>query len=453
MEHTCRRGISKLGNSPAEHKPPLHWAVPHTSITYRTLAGLANALLPVVARGGTKLALGDRARRAALDHWRRWATAHRDRSRPLVWVHAPSVGEGLQANAVLGRLRRRNPSWQIVSSFFSPSAERLAGRQPVDYAGYLPYDTRSNVRHLLDLLAPTALVFTKLDLWPELATGAAARGVKLGMIAGTVSAVSRRGHPVARWLTRPGYQALDRIGAVAAPDAERLIHLGADPARITITGDPRFDSAAERVRAISPDDPLRRLTTGAPTLVAGSTWPADEQIVLDAYRLVRTRVPEARLILVPHEMTHVESLIAAVRRAGWAFGRLSELGPQVPAVVIVDQIGHLATIYAGARVAYVGGGFGSAGLHSVLEPAAAGVPVIVGPRWQSSREAGLLLAAGGARTVSGPDAAVELADAWTEWADSIAGRAAGAQGLQLVTRELGAADRNAALVEELLAAG
>ena len=422
-------------------------------MAYRTVAELATALLPVVARGSSKLALGDRARRAALEHWRRWAAAHRDPSRPLVWIHAPSVGEGLQANAVLDRLRRRNPSWQIVYSFFSPSAERLAARQPVDYAGYLPYDTRSNVRQMLDVLAPAALIFTKLDLWPEFATGASARGVKLGMIAGTVSAVSRRGHPIARWLTRPGYQALDRIGAVAAPDAERLIHLGADPARITITGDPRFDSAAERARAIAPDDPLRRLTAGAPTLVAGSTWPADEHLILDAYRRVRARVPDARLILVPHELTHLDSLTTAVRLTGWPSGRLSELGQAVPDVIIVDQVGLLATIYAGARVAYVGGGFGSAGLHSVLEPAAAGVPVIVGPRWQSSREAGLLLEAGGARTISGPDAAGQLADTWTDWADSTVGPAAGARGLELVTNEQGAADRNAVLVEELLAAG
>ena len=298
VEQTCRRGISKLGNSPAEHKPPLHWAVPKTSIAYRALAGLANALVPLVARGSGKLAQGDRARRAALDQWLRWSTTHRDRSRPLLWVHAPSVGEGLQANAVLERLRRRNPSWQIVYSFFSPSAEQLATRQPVDYAGYLPYDTRSNVGPLLEMLAPTALVFTKLDLWPELSTGAAARGVKLGMIAATVSAVSRRGHPIARILTQPGYQALDRIGAVAEPDATRLIGLGARPAAITITGDPRFDSALERARAIAADDPLRRLTAGAPTLVAGSTWPADERVLLDAYRQVRNRHPDARLVLV-----------------------------------------------------------------------------------------------------------------------------------------------------------
>jgi len=453
VEQTCRRGIRNLGNSPAEHNPPLNCGVPKTSISYRALAGLATATVPLVAWGSDKLARGDRARRAAIAQWRDWCTAHRDRSRPLLWVHAPSVGEGLQANAVLGRLRTRNPTWQIVFSFFSPSAEPLASRQPVDYAGYLPYDTRSNVSQLLEILAPTALVFTKLDLWPEFATGAAARGVKLGMIAATVSPVSRRNHPIARWLTRPGYQVLDRIGAVAEPDAQRLIGLGARPTAITVTGDPRFDSALERARAIAPDDPLRRLTAGAPTLVAGSTWPADERVLLDAYRQVRSRWPAARLVIVPHEMTQVASLTAEVIRAGWAHARLSELGPQVPAVVIVDRVGALATIYAGARAAYVGGGFGSAGLHSVLEPAALGVPVIVGPRWRSSREAGLIIAAGGAEALDPAEPARQLAERWGAWLDAGASETSGARALAAVTRELGGADRNAALVEELLAAG
>ena len=427
--------------------------MPTTSIIYRTLAGAADALVPLVTKASAKLAHGDRARRAALAQWRRWATAHRDRSHPLLWVHAPSVGEGLQANAVLQRLRRRNPTWQIIYSFFSPSAEELAAKQPVDGVGYLPYDTRSNVARLLDILEPAALVFTKLDLWPELATTARARGVKVGMIAATVSPLSRRGHPVARWLTRPGYQALDRVGAVAEPDAARLVNLGVRPAAITITGDPRFDSAMERAQTICPDDPLRRLTFGAPTFVAGSTWPRDESVILSAYRLVRARVPDARLIIVPHELRHLGALAAAISQAGWPHARLSDLGDQIPAVVIVDRVGALATIYAGARAAYVGGGFGPAGLHSVLEPAALSVPIVIGPRWQSSREAGLLIAGGGARPLPAADPAAALADLWVAWADPAAATLGGAQALAVVQSELGAADRNATLVEQLLTAG
>ena len=119
--------------------------------------------------------------------------------------------------------------------------------------------------------------------------------------------------------------------------------------------------------------------------------------------------------------------------------------------MIVDRVGLLATIYAGARVAYVGGGFGSAGLHSVLEPAAVGVPVIIGPRWQSSREAQLLIAAGGARFLRKTDPEADLAASWAEWTEPNASATTGAKALAVVTRELGAADRNASLVEQLLA--
>jgi 3-deoxy-D-manno-octulosonic-acid transferase len=225
-----------------------------------------------------KLAVGDRERRAAVGRWRQWAAQQRDRTRPLLWVHAPSVGEGLQAQAILTILRPRHPEWQIVATFFSPSAAGLAERQPVDQADYLPYDTAPNAERLLGALAPTALVYTKLDLWPELAVRAKAAGASVGMVAGTVSPASGRRRPVARWLTRAGYAALDWAGAISAEDADGLRLLGVAPDRVTVTGDPRFDSALGRARAEPRHWAERCLTEGGTTLVAGSTWPADEAV-------------------------------------------------------------------------------------------------------------------------------------------------------------------------------
>jgi 3-deoxy-D-manno-octulosonic-acid transferase len=426
---------------------------------YRALARAADLLLPLGAAFSSKLALGDRERRSALERWERWAAAARDRTRPLVWCHAPSVGEGLQAQAVLGRLRARHPEWQIGYSFFSPSARDLASRQPADVADYLPYDTRLNAERLLDALAPTALVFTKLDLWPELAATARERGVRVGMIAATVSPISRRLRGPARTLTRPGYASLERVGAVAPADGDRLRALGVDPAAIRVTGDPRFDSALERAGAVADTDPMLRFGREAPTLVAGSTWPADEATLLPAFARVLRARPDARLILVPHEPTprHLAAAIAAAGDAGLEPVLLSAAvdGGPVP-LLVVDRVGVLTSFYRSATIGYVGGGFGRSGLHSVLEPAAAGVPVLFGPRWHSSREAGLLLDAAAAQALAEPAgarAAAELAAVWLDWLDHPSALSErGARAHEVVVAGLGGADRNAALVEELVGA-
>lgn len=425
-------------------------------LAYRAALRLAVLGLPVFRPLSGKLAIGDRERRAALARWENWARTERDRSRPLLWCHAPSVGEGRQAEAVLRLLRDRHPTWQIVYTFFSPSAAGLATRLPADRADYLPYDTPAAAHRMLGALAPTALVFTKLDLWPELATAARARGVAVGLVAATVSPLSGRRRWPARALTRSGYGALVEAGAIASDHAERLASLGTSPDRITVTGDPAFDSASRRARAVDPADPLLEWGRDALTLVAGSTWPADEAVVLPAFAAVRARHPSARLVLVPHEPTPGHLAATTARAAGLALpvpARLSAARPPVP-FLLVDRVGALATLYHAATVAYVGGGFGRAGLHSVLEPAAAGRPVIVGPRWQTSHEAGLLLDAGGAIALPRGRRAVDaLAAAWERWlVDDRHRETAGGAAFGVVTAGLGADLGNAALVERLMAA-
>src|SRR5207244_11861890 len=144
-------------------------------------------------------------------------------------MHAPSVGEGLQAKPVLETLRAEHPDWQLAFTFFSPSAERLAKNLPVDIADYLPLDRPSEVSAVLDALQPTALVFSKLDVWPELTLAAARRQVKLGPISATVAPESSR----LRWPTRqwsaPECRALDRVGAISDAYGNVLEQLGARP--------------------------------------------------------------------------------------------------------------------------------------------------------------------------------------------------------------------------------
>jgi 3-deoxy-D-manno-octulosonic-acid transferase len=423
---------------------------------YRAAARVAERLVPLAGRVAPKLLWQDRERRGAVARWQAWARGHRDDARPLLWCHAPSVGEGLQAEAVLRLVRQRRPDIQIAYSFFSPSAAALARRQPADVADYLPYDTGANVDAMLAALRPTLLVFTKLDVWPELATRAAARPGRTALIAGTVSPVSSRLRPLARALARPGYAALERVGAISEADADRLRSLGVRGSALEVTGDPRFDSALRAATTNRSADDLLRFGAGAPTLVAGSTWPADEDTLLAAFAELRSARPEARLIVVPHEPTpeHLSRLARSARDRGLD-PVLASAGPPDPVpFLIVDRVGVLAPLYRAGVVGYVGGGFGRAGLHSVLEPAAAGVPVVFGPRWQSSREARLLLEADAAQALggaAGAGAGRELGRLWVGWLADPSGREAGGRrALAVVQAGAGADRRNAALVLELL---
>ncbi|MBK6486352.1 MAG: hypothetical protein IPF98_05675 [Gemmatimonadetes bacterium] len=452
--------------------PLLYW-------TYRAAGELASLAARVVPAGEGKLTRALHARRDVAERFTAWASMGRDRSRPLLWMHAPSVGEGLQARPLLERMRARRPEVQLVYTFFSPSAEPFARGLSVDFADYLPFDTPAAARHALEALRPTALVYSKLDVWPVLTAEARRCGVRLGLVSGTVAPGSSRRGGAARWLLRDAYAALDAVGAVSADDADRLAALGARADVVHVIGDTRYDQVAARAAAVDRSSPLLAPFAGnlggshershegshershegshegshgesRPTLVAGSTWPADEAVLLPAWEAVRRQMPHARLIIAPHEPTaeHLAPIEAWGRASGMRIARLGSDAAGGAEVVVVDRVGVLGDLYALASVAFVGGGFHAAGLHSVLEPAAFGAPVLFGPRFTNARDAELLVTCGGGAVVQ--DAATAAGQLVRWFGDDAERVAAGMKAKALVSQGLGAADRSFALVEALL---
>ena len=433
-----------------------------TSPWYRFTVAAGAAALPLVALANDKLRRAITGRRGLLERMAAWGSTHRDRRRPLVWFHAPSVGEGLQTKPVIERLRTQCPDWQIAYTFFSPSAAGFAGQLGVEYADYLPLDRSHDVARAVEALAPTALVYGKLDVWPELTLAARGRGVRLGLVAATVAPQSGRLAWPARGWAAPAYAALERVGAIAPDDAERLERLGCRREAIRVTGDTRYDSVTERAARLDRTrQPFATLANGGATftIVAGSTWPSDEDVLLPAYADLLRSDPAAstRLVLVPHEPTpsHLDRLDAAAHAVALPRPIRTSSGAALAGarVVVVDQIGVLADLYALAQVAYVGGGYHRAGLHSVLEPAVWGVPLSVGPRWGSSRDAGLLIGHGAALPLP-HDGREALARQWQAWrSDATARDRAGRAAAALVKDGTGAAERTTALVRDLIEAG
>jgi 3-deoxy-D-manno-octulosonic-acid transferase len=429
--------------------------MPTTSSGYRAAIRLGTALVPALALVRPRLRAALHARQGAGDRLLDWSRWNRDPGRPLVWFHAASVGEGRQAESVLLALRRGRPDCQIIYTHFSPSAAALALELPVDATDYLPYDFPRNMDRLLQALQPDVLVFAKLDVWPELSSRAATSGVEVVLVAASVSAGSSRLRWPARQLLEPGYRAITAAAAVAPADAARLQRLGVPPERIEVLGDPRFDSVADRVRTVASNDPLLSLGRGAATLVAGSTWPPDEAVLLQAFAGVLAEKLKARLILVPHEPTseHLGRLERSIRDLGLPTPvRLSQASTPAP-IMLVDRVGILAALYGAGIAAYVGGGFGQAGLHSVLEPAAWELPVAFGPRWRNSRDAELLLdARAGVALPAGRRAAVRaLQRQWCDWiSNEESTMKQGSRARAVVDTGRGASERSAALLLRLI---
>ena len=417
---------------------------------YAAAGLLAQAAASLTPGGGGKLRRSLAARRDVRRRFARWSG--RDPRRPLVWIHAPSVGEGLQARPVLVELRRRHPDLQLAYTYFSPSAAEFAARLDVDFHDVLPFDTVAGARAALAGLRPDALVFSKLDVWPFLAEEARRRGVALGLISATLPAGSSRLRGLAPMVLRDAYAALDAVGAISADDAERLVGLGCRRDVVTVTGDTRFDQVWARARATDPAGALLApLQSPRPTLVAGSTWPADERELLLAVASARAEHPDLRLVIAPHEPTagHLAPIERWASATGVRWARLDAPGASGADVVVVDRVGVLGELYALADIAFVGGAFHAAGIHSVLEPAAFGAPVIFGPRHANSREASLLAAGGGARVARDARSLTAALSGWL--ADPPARRAAGLAARRLVEENLGATARSVALVESLLA--
>jgi 3-deoxy-D-manno-octulosonic-acid transferase len=253
-------------------------------------------------------------------------------------------------------------------------------------------------------------------------------------------------------ITRDAYRLLDAVGAASADDATRIVEAGARPDRVRVTGDTRYDQAWVRAHTEPRNEEVvAALQSPRPTLVAGSTWRSDERELFPAWRALRAQVPDARLIIAPHEIA--EGHVAAIEH--WAASGSLSAAPLASAtnatdVVIVDRIGVLADLYTLATVAYVGGGFHDAGLHSLVEPAVFRIPVLIGTRHTDSRDAALMLATGGAISV---DDSSQLARTMIRLFTDETERADRADALgAVVADELGAVDRTFGIVRELLRA-
>ncbi|MDH3734299.1 MAG: hypothetical protein OEU54_12235 [Gemmatimonadota bacterium] len=379
----------------------------------------------------------------------------------LVWLHGASAGELLGAVPAIEELRARR-DFRLLVTHFSPSGRTALDRLHPDFAVLAPLDRPKSNRTLMAALRPDLVVFAKLDVWPGLVAAAGRAGVPAALVNGTVRPGSSRLRWPARRLFRPAYRGLRAVGAASAEDAERLRALGAGSEAVQITGDASFDLARARARAARGpgaavdefESVLPARPVGGRRLIAGSTWEADERALLESLGALPA-TSEGRfawqLVVAPHKpsVATVRRILGDCRAGGHPAALWSDRAAlsELPAhgVIVFDEMGRLAELYGAGEVAYVGGGLGSGGLHNVLEPAAAGVPVLFGPRYDRA-DAADLVAAGGGFEVTPADLRVCLERLSRPEPARSAGEAAAA----FIGAGCGAARESADLLEALL---
>lgn len=363
----------------------------------------------------------------------------------LLWIHAASVGEVVAAAPFIDSLRDLFPSLRILITTTTPTgADRIRRTygDKVDHA-YLPYDMPGATRRFLNHFRPSAAIVMEREIWPNLFRQCGEKGIPLVLANVRLSQRSLEGYQ--RWIPKLAKGALQNVSWAAVQgeaDAKRMISLGADPDKVTVTGSIKFDLTLPdgiEQQGLELRDQLGR---SRPIWIAASTREGEESYILEAHQSVLQQIPGALLMLVPRHPERFSSVAKQVDSAGFQMARRSE-SVQCTAdtqLYLGDTMGEMLLLYAASDVAYVGGSLVPTGSHNMLEPAALGRPVLFGPhRFNFAEISQLLIDQGAAEEVS---SAGELAESVVALLQSSEKRREmGQQGLHVVEQNRGALDR------------
>ncbi|WP_183766087.1 3-deoxy-D-manno-octulosonic acid transferase [Tunturibacter empetritectus] len=310
--------------------------------------------------------------------------------RSVIWVHAVSVGEVMAATRLIRELNVRLPGSLVAVSTTTETGQRLAKeRLPDSPVFYLPLDLKSPVRRYLRVLRPQMLVLMESELWPRLIAECTKDGTPVVVVNARISDRSFPRYMRLRRLWRPFLEMISFFLAQSTETADRLIKIGAPQTRVRVTGNLKYD-----VQTRTDNEMTKRIASilsGTTLIVAGSTLADEEETLLAAWPVIRQAVPDAALLIAPRHTDRFDEVLQLIRKNGPPFVRCSELMQNAEPIVggtilFLDTIGDLASVYALASVAFVGGSLVPRGGHNPLEPAQFGVPVVMGPSFENFRE-------------------------------------------------------------------
>lgn len=318
---------------------------------------------------------------------------------PFFWIHAVSVGEVYVAGQMMRALREKDPAARFVFSSTSSTGFREAEKQagPADVVIYCPLDFPRLVKRALDTIRPRGLLLTESEIWPNLLRACHRRNIPVFLVNARVSDRSAPRYRLARYWFGPCFRMMTWIMAQSDLDKQRLVDAGADPQTIDVLGSVKFDVAR---REPQKEAALAAFLRGCDALgddrlllCGGSTWPGEDEILLDIYTALRPRFPALRLAIVPRHFEKADAVEAHILSRGLACLRKTRLNSQPPAetprdggsVVLADTTGELMAMYALSDIVFVGRSLCEHGGQNMIEPCLCGVATIVGPHTENFR--------------------------------------------------------------------
>lgn len=301
-----------------------------------------------------------------------------------IWIHAVSVGEVLAVIGLVEKIRKGFPQYNIVLSTVTKTGHALAREKLPDVTLiYAPLDFSWATRRFVSAINPVLYILAETEIWPNLFAALYQHGVPIIMVNGRISDKAYVWYRRAAFIFKAILEKVDVFCMQSADDADKIMNIGASPEKVKIVGNVKFDSVQD------PPVPLSNIRY-APTdvvLVGGSTHPGEEDVLLGVMQSLRPNFPSLRLLIAPRHIERTKEVEAVVREHGFKSERFSRIQgrPDPEAVVVVDTIGHLRSLYGIASLVFVGKSLTGWGGQNVLEPASFGKPIVVGPNMQNFR--------------------------------------------------------------------
>lgn len=319
--------------------------------------------------------------------------------RKLAWFHCASLGEFEQGRPIIEAFKQQHPDYLILLTFYSPSGyEVRKAYTGADVVLYLPLDTKYNVQRFVDTINPDLVFYIKYEFWFNFLSYLQSKNIPTILVSAVFRPDQHFFKGYAEW-PRKILKGFTTIFVQNEYSKELLAFIGIE--NVIANGDTRFDRVAAGAANPSAIDIAWAFSLNHKVIVAGSTWPADEDLI---FKLIYQNKHKLRFIIAPHEISpsHIDSLMQRAGKTAVRFSKTNTDEVKNAEILIIDSIGMLSQLYQYGTLAYIGGGFG-AGIHNILEASAFGLPVFMGPKYHKFNEAKELIELGGAFEVTKPD--------------------------------------------------